>query len=219
MKKLIKFAIVPSLVLLLTILQVYAEETVPMEQEIGEGSILIYFVDDSNEVIETPDPISFAAVETSFEPMNGVGILGTSTQKLRAENSSNNDIEVVIAPEIITNFGTDGYWVDGENSYPIHSENSADGKMTIDPSAATILDDGGCDQALSINPGSEESFLFIDDSNPETNVESIKLFDTSNGNYCYFDLTNLPINQVIPALQAPGSYQFTMVLTITTKAI
>ena len=215
MKKLLTFAVIPILVILLTFLQVYAEETIPMEQEIGDGALAIYFVDDSDEVIVTPAPIGFASVDTAFEPMDGEGTLGISTQKLRAENASGDDIEVVIAPEITTNFETDGYWIDGENSYAIHAEEANDGRMTIDPTAATILDDGGCASELSINPGSEESFVFVDDSDPMTNVESIKLFDTTDGHYCYFDLTNLPISQVIPALQAPGSYQLTMVLTIT----
>jgi hypothetical protein len=209
----------------LTFFQVFANSTqIEFEQDIEEGILNIYFVDttvgevqDIFEILETSivtDPnIPFPSLSFSFNPQDSSSTLGSPEQTIRIDNAtSNTGFDLALAPEIQTSFEIDGYWMDGENSYPIHSENQNEGALTVDPSNLNI-DAFGCDSE-SVNPGSLSSFLFIGAGNSE-NVESIDLLNASDSAFCRVDVTGIDLLQRIPGRQEPGQYNLNMVLTAT----
>jgi hypothetical protein len=53
MRKLFKLSILPLLVILLTFIQVSAEEDILLELSIEEGDLLMYFIDGDNEYLGT----------------------------------------------------------------------------------------------------------------------------------------------------------------------
>jgi hypothetical protein len=208
MKKLFKFSILPLLVILLTFIQVSAEEDILLELSVGEGDLLMYFVDGDNEYISEPSPISFSTSNTSFDPIEVEGTFGESIQKLRIDNATGSEVELSVALDV-SDFAEDAKWLDGEKSFLAYSTDGSTGGLLVDPENIVLTDDdcGGVS-----NDRTSSRFTYIDS---ETNVMSIDVLNTSGGSECRFDLTNLLLTQTIPPRTSSGNYSLGMVLTLT----
>ena len=86
---------------------------------------------------------------------------------------------------------------------------SAAGQMTIQPSVATNTPQGGCSTS-NINLGSDTGFQ-------EGSINSIVLASASSSaqSGCYWDFTNIGVNQTIPAEQESDTYTTNLTVTIT----
>jgi hypothetical protein len=208
MKKLFKFSILPLLVILLTFIQVSAEEDILLELSVGEGDLLMYFVDGDNEYISEPSAITFETSNTSFDPIEVEGTFGVSSQKLRIDNATGSEVELSVALDV-SDFAEDAKWLDGEKSFLAYSTDGSTGGLLVDPENIVLTDDdcGGVS-----NDRTSSRFTYIDS---ETNVMSIDVLNTSGGSECRFDLTNLLLTQTIPPRTSSGNYSLGMVLTLT----
>jgi uncharacterized protein (TIGR02145 family) len=209
-QKLLKFSILPILVILLTFIQVSAEEDILLELSVGEGDLLMYFVDGDNEYILAPSSISFETSNTSFDPIDVEGTFGVSSQKLRIDNATGGEVELSVALDV-SDFEEDAKWIDGENSFLAYSTNGSTGGLVVDPEDI-VLTDSGCGGVT--NDRTLSRFTYLGSEDPG-NVTSIDVLNSSGGNYCRFDITNLKLIQTIPPRTSSGDYSIGMVLTIT----
>jgi uncharacterized protein (TIGR02145 family) len=210
MKKLFKFSILPLLLILLTFIQVSAEEDIVLNLSVVEGDLLMYFVDGDNEYILAPSSISFETSNTSFDPIDVEGTFGVSSQKLRIDNATGGEVELSVALDV-SDFAADAKWLDGENSFLAYSTNGSTGGLVVDPEDV-VLTDSGCGGVT--NDRTLSRFTYLGSEDPG-NVTSIDVLNSSGGNYCRFDITNLKLIQTIPPRTSSGDYSIGMVLTIT----
>ncbi len=182
-----------------------------LEQEIDTGSLLIYFIDEEEEMIPNP-LVQYLAIQTSSEPQLSSSVLANVGRKLRIDNATNHDeISLSLSPMLDRgDFEEDARWYSLEHDYPIYSVNEEDGSLEVDPTGASVSTN--CSEA-HISFGSAESFLFIEEEY-ENNVVSVDILSVTNGSPCRFDIEGVDFNQIIPGLQHPGTYELGMVLTV-----
>jgi hypothetical protein len=210
MRKLLKFSTLSFLVILLAFIQVSAEEDILLELSVGEGDLLMYFVDGDNEYILEPSSISFETSNTSFDPIDVEGTFGVSSQKLRIDNATGGEVELSVALDV-SDFEEDAKWIDGENSFLAYSTDGGTGGLVVDPEDVVLID-SGCGEVTNDRTSARFTYLGLEDPG---NVTSIDVLNSSGGNYCRFDLTNLKLIQTIPPRTSSGDYSIGMVLTIT----
>jgi uncharacterized protein (TIGR02145 family) len=213
-QKFLKFSTLSLLVILLTFIQVSAEEDILLELTVGEGDLLMYFVDGDNEYILEPSSISFETSNTSFDPVDVEGTFGVSSQKLRIDNATGGEVELSVALDV-SDFAADAKWLDGENSFLAYSTNGSTGGLVVDPEDV-VLTDSGCGGVT--NDRTLSRFTYLGSEDPG-NVTSIDVLNSSGGNYCRFDITNLKLIQTIPPRTSSGNYVLGMILTLTAGEI
>jgi hypothetical protein len=209
MKKILNFLVLPFLVILLTFIQVSAEEDILLELEVGEGDLLMYFVDGDNEYIPEPSAISFETSNTSFDPADVEGTFGVSSQKLRIDNATGGEVELSVSLDV-SDFAEDAKWISGEKSFLAYSTNGSTGGLLVDPENVVLTDDG-CGGVINDRTLARFTYLGLEDPG---NVTSIDVLNTTGGSECRFDLTNLLLTQTIPPRTSAGSYSLGMVLTL-----
>jgi uncharacterized protein (TIGR02145 family) len=210
MKKLFKFSILSLLVILLAFIQVSAEEDILLELSVGEGDLLMYFVDVDNEYILEPFSILFESPNTSFDPVDVEGTFGVSSQKLRIDNATGSEVELSVALDV-SDFVEDAKWLDGESSFLAYSTNGSTGGLLVDPENVVLTDDG-CGGVSNNRTSARFTYLGLEDPG---NITSIDVLNTTGGTECRFDITNLKLIQTIPPRTSSGDYSIGMVLTIT----
>jgi hypothetical protein len=189
---------------------VSAEEDILLELSVGEGDLLMYFVDgdDGDAYIADPSPISFDTSNTSFDPVDVSGTFGVSDQQLRIDNATGSEVELAVALDVTT-FEDDAKWEDGEEEFLAYSTDGTSGGLLVDPSGIVLTDDG-CGGVSSTMTSARFAY-----GSEIANVESIDILNTTGGTECRFDLTNLLLTQTIPPRTPAGNYSLGMVLTLT----
>jgi uncharacterized protein (TIGR02145 family) len=213
MKKLFKFSLLSLLVILLTFFQVSAEEeSIDMLLSVTGGNLIMYFVDGEDSYLDTSEvEISFGETSYSFNPVDVEGIFGTSEQKLRIENGTPGQVELSVGLSV-TDFDTDAKWDDGEgNTFLAYSTDGTSGGLLLN-SENLILNDNDCGEVTSDMESARFTYLGLEDPG---NVMSIDVLNTTGGDFCIFDLTNLKLIQTIPPRTSSGNYSLGMVLTLT----
>jgi uncharacterized protein (TIGR02145 family) len=206
MKKFFKVSFLPLLVLLLTFSYLSASEDVIFEQEVNEGDLLIYFVNELKEYVHIPSSIIFSFVEVSSQDQESTAVLGTDQETLRVDNATSGEVELTASLDV-TNFLEDAKWLDGENSYLAYSEDEGiSGGLELDP-VVSLIETQGCEEEV-VSRGSTSRFT-------PTTSESIDIFTTTGGQYCRYDLTGIDLTQTIPGRTPAGNYSLDMVLTLT----
>jgi uncharacterized repeat protein (TIGR02543 family) len=182
-----------------------------LEQEIDPGNLMIYFMDEEEEIIPNPI-IQYITVQSSSSSQISSSVLANMSRKLRIDNATDYDeISLSLAPVLDRgDFADDARWFSLDHDYPIYSVNEDEGSLEVNPAGASVFT--GCSGA-SISLGSTQRFLFIEEEH-ENNVVSIDILNVTNGNPCRFEIEGVNFNQIIPALQPPGSYGLAMVLTV-----
>jgi uncharacterized protein (TIGR02145 family) len=206
MKKFFKVSFLPLLVLLLTFSYLSASEDVIFEQEVNEGDLLIYFVNELKEYVHIPSSIIFSFVEVSSQDQESTAVLGTDQETIRVDNATSGEVELTASLDV-TNFLEDAKWLDGENSYLAYSEDEGiSGGLELDP-VVSLIETQGCEEEV-VSRGSTSRFT-------PTTSESIDIFTTTGGQYCRYDLTGIDLTQTIPGRTPAGNYSLDMVLTLT----
>ncbi len=205
MKKYLKFLFLPLIVFLLTFAYLSASEDVILEQEVNEGDLFIYFVNELKEYVHTPSAIIFSFIETSFEDQDSTAVLGTDEETIRIDNATTGEV-VLSAALDVTTFVDDAKWTAaGDKSYLAYGDGSSGG-LEIDPIGSSVVTEG-CEVGV-VSRGSASRFT-------PTTSESIDIFTTTGGGYCRYDLTGVDLTQTIPAKTPAGNYSLGMVLTLT----
>ncbi len=181
------------------------------------GSLDIGIVDGSGNPVASPTA-AFNATLAHTLCQTAPAIFGTSSQRLRVTNNLvTNGWTVSIAP-------TDGpgaLWTSGSDTYdfndpsgsPPGCADGADadtrgGRLGINPSSATITPASGC-STTGITKGSATAFQ-------EGVIDSIQLLNASSSSqrFCWWDITGIALEQVIPPIQPSGTYSLNLTVTI-----
>ncbi len=179
------------------------------------GTLTVDIVDGTNQSVTSP-AIVFNPVSFSFDNQVATGTLGTTTEKIRVDNSTTNpQWSLSVAASSPTAFW-DGTPADYDfNDLTVGALDGSDadslgGQMTINPSTGTLTPKGGCNNT-GLSLGSAGSFS-------QGVMDSVTLLTAgaSSGTSCYWDLTGVTVSQTIPAGQtAANDYNINMTLTIT----
>jgi uncharacterized protein (TIGR02145 family) len=208
MIKILRLVKIPMLVLLCfsTLFQLSASEEIDFEQEVNEGDLLIYFVNELKEYVHIPSSIIFSYVEVSSQDQESTAVLGTDQETIRVDNATSGEVELTASLDV-TNFLEDAKWLDGENSYLAYSEDEGiSGGLELDP-VVSLIETQGCEEEV-VSRGSTSRFT-------PTTSESVDIFTTTGGQYCRYDLTGIDLTQTIPGRTPAGNYSLDMVLTLT----
>jgi hypothetical protein len=178
------------------------------------GTLEVNIVNESDESVVSPS-MEMSLADYSDLYQTSSGNLGTSTQKIRISNTTAGPAWSVA---IAASDGPTAVWDSGANSYDYNDPtagandgadaDSVGGQMTIDPSTGTITPQSGC-STTGVSFAGEASFS-------EGAQDSITLVNASGSaeTNCYWDITGISIEQVIPAEQASGIYELPMTITV-----
>jgi hypothetical protein len=186
---------------------------------IATGEYGVAFVDEASvEVLAPSVAFSGASVSTSGCQLT-TGVLGTSAEKLRISNDvATNGWSVSIS-------ATDGQasqWTSGDEKYdfndltgsPPGCSDGADadttaGYLGVAPLAGQITSKPGC-STTGISLGSSAGF-------EQGITDAITLATASSvaDRFCYWDITDIVLQQQIPSTVPAGSYGLDMTITIT----
>lgn len=145
--------------------------------------------------------------------------LGTSSQKIRINNDLlTNGWNVSMA----ATGGPTTLWTSGSNTYDFNDPSGgtpgcsdggdADllaGQLEIDPTAETITPKAGC-TTTGISAGADMKF-----SQGATDSITLVSATGSSDRFCYWDITNIDLNQRIPSATPAGAYTIDMTVTMT----
>ena len=211
MKSIVSFLFLCLLFFLLTFIQISAEEVISLQLDVEDGDLIMYFVDDSEDYLPMPWSIDFETTNTSFYPVDVRGTLGTSTQKLRVDNATSNEVQLSVGLDV-ENFESDAQWVGEGESFLAYSEDGLSGGLEIDTSKISILDHDCTDLELMSLPANQR-FKFIEEGHTD-NIESIDILNTAGANQCRFDLMDIILAQTVPPRTPKSNYTLGMVLTL-----
>lgn len=172
-------------------------------------------VDDDGYNVQLPW-VAFPTKPLTLESATVSSTLGTSSQKIRITNTSDSEVwSVSIAAE-----NPSDLWV-GENTgfnYDFNdptagAEDGADpdsfgGQLVVDPSSGIVSPQPGC-SSTGVSLGTASAF-------EEGSVDSITLIssDVTADLNCYWDITGVSLDQIIPGEQAADNYSLDMVVSI-----
>ncbi len=193
---------------------------VAWREEVGELSVEI--VDDDGEIV--PDPsVTLSSVNSGFTCQTSTGKLGSSNQKLRITNDTNNpNWAVSIAPTA----GSSALWSDGNGKfYDFNDSNgspagcadgldndSFGGQLTFSPASAIITPRSipSC-STTGLLRGSLGAFQ-------EGVHDSLTLISGSGADTgCYWDVTDIDISQAIPPQTPSGAYKLNLTMTVVAQ--
>lgn len=181
----------------------------------GAGTLTVDIVDVGGNPVSNPSvAMSEASFSFAYQTVNGA--LGTSSERIRVENTTDNPMWTLdIAPTLGPTSFWDGISKDYDFNDPTPSvgdgsdADNLGGQMSIDPLEAVITPKSGCSTS-GLTLGSPSSYS-------EGVVDSITLLSAgaSAGTNCYYDIVGVDVSQTIPAEQLVGNYLINMTLTIT----
>lgn len=182
------------------------------------GTLGVDIVDSGGGSVSSPG-VSFGGMNLLYTCEQSTATLGSTTQKIRVTNMTANGSWVLsIAPTA----GPTGLWSNSGNTEhfdyndsagtPLGCDDGADsdafgGKLRIEPSTSNVASQSGC-STNSITLGSDQDYS-------EGIVDSIPLITAAGANTeCYWDVTGIPLKQMIPKEQTPESYTLGLTLTL-----
>jgi hypothetical protein len=183
---------------------VFATSNTNFSQSIS-GVLGLDIVDGAGSVVASPS-VGFSSVPFSMVSQSTTGTLGTSSQKIRVTNPTASPSWTA---SLAATGGNTSQWTGSGVSYDFNNATSTSGQMTINPTAGTITGVGST-TTTNVSLGAQASFT--------KNVkDSIDLMSAASGAQApgQWDLTGIGVSQVIPAVQAAGSYSLQMTLTIS----
>ncbi len=182
---------------------------------VSSGTLTVDVVDSSGNVVTAPAVnMNPGSVQITHQVVSGV--LGTSGEKIRANNSTaGGSWNMTLAATA----GSTGYWDSVTADYDFNDPtplgyDGADadllgGQLTVNPALGTVTAQVGCSNT-GLALGSSGSFN-------QGVLDNITLLTagTTTATNCYWDLTGIGLSQTIPAGQAAQSYSLPMTLTVT----
>jgi len=182
-------------------------------------NILSVDIVDNAEASVTSPSVIMPESSYSFACRNSLGTLGTNTQRLRITNTTNNPSWSL---SIAATGGAATSWQGNLNELDYNDpsgsptgcsdgadNDSSTGQMSLQPSSATLTPQAGCTNS-NISLASNSAF-------DQASVNSITLATASSGAQtdCYWDMTNIGVNQTIPAEQPTDTYTLNLTMTLT----
>jgi hypothetical protein len=217
-KQLIKktSAIIASFALLIGI-QAMAAPSSTMNQAINAGSKSVDIVDSGGTPVGSP-AVTFTAITFSFDTQDSNNaVLGTSSERIRAYNPTNDQTLTVS----LAGSATTAVWTNGSETYDFNDgsgytdgsdADSVGGQLSVDASGGTLAGVSGC-ATSNVSKGSASSFVEGGGS-PVASIDLITSTSNAANKRCRWDLTGVDLDQKIPAAQATGSYTLTLTLSI-----
>jgi len=185
----------------------------------GNGVLSIDIVDSLGTSVTSPST-TLETLSYLFLCDSSSGILGVDSQRVRVSNfTASPSWSLSIAAtagntDLWNDGGTENYDFNDPSGTPAGCSDGVDtdsfaGQLSIDPSVATIQPRAGC-TSTGINLGASSSFV-------EGTNDSISIADAGSSTElsCYWDFTNIDLNQQIPSDQAGGSYTINLTMTVT----
>ncbi len=167
------------------------------------GTLSVDIVDSGGTTVATPS-VTFGAVAFSFNTQTSTGTLGVSAEKIRLSNTTSTP---TWAMSVAATSGPTTLWTTGSITYDFNST-AANGRLTVDPSGATITPQGGC-ASTGISLGSSTSF-----NQGVTDSVTLATASGSTQTSCYWDFTGIGLTQDLPAKQSVGTYTISLTLTV-----
>lgn len=168
-------------------------------------------VDAAGSTVGSPT-VTLSSISPSFICQTVTGSLGSSTQKIRVNNTTDNPAWSLA---LAATSGPSAVWA--APTSPPHSysyNNSAGsgctaGQLTTDASVGTLSAQSGC-TAAGVSKGSSTSYV-------SGSVNSVVLLSATTPAQidCYWELVGVSLSQKIPAGQLGGNYSLAMTLTLT----
>jgi len=175
-------------------------------QTINAG-VLSTFVGDSTGAEVAAPSVTFPAQTVSNAVQTSVGSYGTSAQRIYIDNPGG-------APDgwTLTLAATNASdtWTDGTDTYPYNGTTSADGQLTIDPSAATYTAVTGTSTGITV--GASGTF-----SGGTNTPVTLATSDGSGDSIARGYLTGVSASQTIPASTPAGTYTIDFTQTVTAQ--
>jgi len=172
----------------------------------GAGNLFTSFVNSAGIIISNP-VVTFSDEGFSFTKRVSTGVLGDSNAKIRISNATNNtQWNLSIAAEN----GPSSTWSFGEENYAFNdpSNEGSNGQMTINPQTSNLTPKASCAD-IGLNKGGDYAFS-------QGVIDSITLLSANSEaqTHCYWDITDIQVNQTIPPEQAVGEYTINLMLSI-----
>ena len=159
--------------------------------------------------------VTFPSIEVKTSCSVSNGTLGISSQKVRINNDIlKNGWDVSIAP---TNGPTDS-WQSGGEEYDFNDSSgctdgadadSLGGSLEVQASSSTVTPKSGCNNT-GVSKGSNVSFV-----QPGVDAVSLVSASSSASRFCYWDVTGVGLEQLIPKATPIGNYSIDMTITMT----
>lgn len=187
---------------------------VALDTLVPAGTLTVDIVDSGGDSVSSPS-MTMAAVGASITSQTATGVFGVSGEKIRVQNGTANDQwTLTVAAQASTDLwdGSSDYYDfnDGSGASDGGDTDSYGGQMSVDAATnGVITPEGGCSSS-NLTLGSEASF-------EEGTTDSITILSAGSGadTSCYWDVTGVDIDQLIPAEQSADTYSIDMVLTVT----
>lgn len=184
------------------------------------GILSVDIVDEGGGSVPSPS-VNLSAVNASIDCQASSGTLGTSSQKIRINNTttSGNWTLAVAATD-----GSAALWSNGVDTYDFNDEGGAPagcgdggdsdtqaGQLTINPSNSTITPQALC-SISGISRGTAAAFA-------QGVADTVTLLSASGSQIaCYYDLTEVNLTQQIPGEVPASGSAYTINLTLTVTA-
>lgn len=168
----------------------------------ASGTLSVDIVDSGGNTVSSPS-VSFGAVAFSFNAQTSTGTLGVAAQKIRLSNTTATPAWTL---SVAATSGPTTLWTTGSITYDFNTT-AANGRLTVDPSVATMTPQGGC-SSTGISLGSSTAF-----NQGVTDSVTLASASGSTQTSCYWDFTGIGLTQDIPARQSAGTYTISMTLT------
>ncbi len=169
-----------------------------------DGVLTIDIVDASDVTVASPS-VALSAITYNFIEESTTGTLGTSTQKIQVNNTTNSN---AWSATVAATSGATALWGDGGSNTMDFNDDSGAGQLTLDPSVGTVVrDDSGSTAGVSL--GTQASFV-------QGTTENITLFSSSTAALDHaYDLTGVSMSQFVPYDQVPADYTLNLTLTVS----
>jgi hypothetical protein len=173
-------------------------------------SLGVDMVDGSGNGVASPS-VTTTSFSKGFTCQTPTGTLGTATQKIRINNTTDNPAWTLA---IAASSGPTARWVSGSNSYDFNDASGSpagctNGQLSINPSVSTITPQTNC-QSTGVAKGAASAF-----SQGTTDSISIATANSPAFIDCYWDITGINLSQKVPANQPSGDYNINLTLTLT----
>lgn len=176
-------------------------------------ALLFDFVDGSGTSVASPSA-TLGTISPSFACQTVTGTLGTTTQKFRITNTTDNPAWTLA---MAATAGPTATWYSA--GPPVHSyafnnpagspAGCSNGQLTVNPAAGTLTAQTNCSTS-GVSTGSSAGFVVGPPS-------AVTILSAASPAYidCYYELTGVALSQKVPPGQLGGSYSLGMTLTIT----
>lgn len=170
------------------------------------GNLSLDIVDSSGASVPSPK-VNFPSMYTVASCQQSVGTLGTNGERIRV---TDNRVSGNWSLSIAATGGASAKWQSGANNYSFNDSSGspagcANGQLGVSFGSINVAPKSGC----TANGLSAES---------NANFSGATPISIGQGNgadrFCYWDITNVELNQQIPGSMSPGSYKLDMTLTV-----